>query len=103
MSSKNYFDIFAGLSGTTAVISSLGILRHLRPCVPQVTSRIGKGQWRIQGRGRGGPPSPLFLDKTEAKGPKKKLKAGPPLSQGLDDTSLPSPPPLSEGLDPPPP
>ena len=60
MSSENYFDIFAGLSGTTAVISSLAILRHLRPCVPQVTGRIGKGQWRIQGRGRGAAPPLIF-------------------------------------------
>jgi len=37
-SSKSYFDVFAGLSGTTAVIFLLAILS-----VPQVASRIGEG------------------------------------------------------------
>ena len=51
-------------------------------------------QWRIQGRGPGGPPPPpLFLDQTE--GQKKFFwetrPPPPPLSKGLDDR-VPSPP-----------
>ena len=44
-------------------------------------------QWRIQGRGPGGPSPPLFLDQNEAQRAEKNLfEAGvPPLSQGLDD------------------
>ena len=54
-------------------------------------------QWWIQGRGPGGPGSPLislFLDQTEAQMAEKKFFS---LSKGLDD--LPPTPPLSKGLD----
>ena len=53
-------------------------------------------QWRIQGRGS--PHTPyLFLDQTEAEGPKKNFWDRPPtLSKGLDDRA----PSLSQGLDP---
>ena len=47
-------------------------------------------QWRIQGRGPGG-PSLLFLDKTKARRAEKNiLETGSPLSQGPDDRPLPS-------------
>ena len=56
----------------------------------------GKMQWQIQGRGPGGgaPPSPLFLDQTEARRAGKFFffSPGPPLSQGLDDRPPPQPP-----------
>ena len=82
VSSKNCFDTFAGLSGTTAVIFSLAILRHLRPCVPHVTSRIGEGQWWIQGRGL--PPPPPYCYQAQAQRAENSfLKTGTPLSQGL--------------------
>ena len=81
VSSKN-FDIFAGLSGTTAVIFSLAILRHLRPCVPQVTSRIGEGQWQIQGGGAF-PPPPYCYQAEAQRAENSFLKTGTPLSQGL--------------------
>ena len=45
-------------------------------------------QWRIQGRGPGGPDPPLFLDQNEARRPEKWLPPSPPPS-------------LCEGLDPP--
>ena len=42
-------------------------------------------QWRIQGRGQGGPTPPLFLDQTEARRAEKNfLRPGPPLSESLD-------------------
>ena len=51
---------------------------------------MNKAQWRIQGRGQGDVPPPLFLDQTEARGAEKNFFGDPPpLSQGLDD-----PPPL---------
>ena len=57
-----------------------------------------RGQWRIQGKGPGGPSS-LLLDQMRPEGPKKIfLSPPPPLSQGLDDR--PAPRRLSEGLDP---
>ena len=40
-------------------------------------------QWRIQGRGPGGPAAPLFLDQTEAR---SRIFF---LSQGLDDRASP--------------
>ena len=57
-------------------------------------------QWRIQGRGPGGPGHPLFLDQTETRRAEKFFfgdRLPPPLSKGLDD---PDSPPLSQGLDP---
>ena len=54
---------------------------------------MNKAQWRIQGRGQGDlpPPTPLFLDQTEARGAEKKFFWRPsPLSQGLDDPPPPS-------------
>ena len=54
-------------------------------------------QWRIQGRGPGGPP-PLFLDQTKAQSVEKNFLetcSPPPLSKDLDDHS----PFLSQGLD----
>ena len=52
-------------------------------------------QWRIQGRGPGGPP-PLFLDQTEARRAENCFwRPPPPLSKGLDDRT----PTLSQGLD----
>ena len=55
-------------------------------------------QWRIQGRGPGGPGLPLFLDQTETRRAEKIFLGDrpPPLSNGLDDLD----PPLSQGLDP---
>ena len=56
-------------------------------------------QWRIQGRGPGGPGlPPLFLDQTKARRVEKNFwrPAPPPLSKGLDDRC----PFLSQGLDP---
>ena len=52
--------------------------------IPHYLNPILPPQWRIQGRGPGGPP-PLILDQT--KGRRKKLETGPPptLSRGLDD------------------
>ena len=48
-------------------------------------------QWRIQGRGPGGPP-PLFFDQNEARGAKKIFwDPALPLSQGLDDRTPPPP------------
>ena len=49
------------------------------------------------GTGPGGPPPPLLLDQTEARGARKFFfeSGAPPFSQGVDDR----PPPLSEGLD----
>ena len=43
-------------------------------------------QSRIQGRGSGGPGSPLFLDQTQAPRAEKSvfLETAPPLSEGLD-------------------
>ena len=68
----------------------------------------GRAQWRIQGRGPGGPTPPhthphLLLDQTEArKAEKKKFKTAPPyLMVWMTSPHPPSPPPLSEGLDPP--
>ena len=57
------------------------------------------GQWRVQGRGLGGPapPPPLFLDQTEARrAPKNSFGDRAPLFSGSDDCL--SPRPLSEGL-----
>ena len=53
-------------------------------------------QWRMQGRGPGGPGPPLFLDQTENIffGDRATI-----LSKGLNDRPLP-PPPSSQGLDP---
>jgi len=46
-------------------------------------------QWRIQGRGPGGPP-PLFFDQNEARRAKKIFwDTALPLSQGLDDRTPP--------------
>ena len=51
-------------------------------------------QWRIQGQGPGGPPSPpLSLDQTEARRDENKIFETPPL------LPPPPPPPLSKGLD----
>ena len=63
--------------------------------IPHYLNPILPPQWRIQGRGPGGPP-PLILDQT--KGRRKKLETGPPpiLSRGLDDRA----PLLSQGMDP---
>ena len=64
-----------------------------------VKKKKDTAQWRIQGRGPGGPP-PLIFDQNEARRTEKIfLGDRPPLSQGLDEP--PPPPPLSEGLDPP--
>ena len=54
-------------------------------------------QWRIQGRGQGGPgPPPLFLDQTEARRDEKSFFRRPtPLSKGLDNR--PPPPHLKVG------
>ena len=55
-------------------------------------------QWRIQGRGPGGPPPIIFRTKWGPRGRKNFFETGPPpLPHSLDDP----PPPLSEGLDPP--
>lgn len=51
-------------------------------------------QWRIQGKGLGGPGPPLCEDQTEAVGPKNFFGIPPPLSQGLDDRLSSPPPPL---------
>ena len=69
-----------------------------------------KYQWRIQGRGPGGPalppPSPpppatLFLDQTEARRVEKIFwRPGPSLSKGLDAPPPHPPPSLSRALDP---
>ena len=56
-------------------------------------------QWRIQGRGLGGPGLPLFLDQTETRRAEKNFfgyRPPPPPSKGLDDLE---PLPLSQGLD----
>ena len=55
-------------------------------------------QWRIQGRGPGGPPPSYFQTKLRREGSKKIFwrPAPPPLSKGLDDHS----PFLSQGLNP---
>ena len=46
--------------------------------------------WWIQGRSPGGPGPPYFSTKMRPEGPKKIfLETGPPLSQGVDDQSLP--------------
>ena len=47
---------------------------------------MGSIQWRIQGRGSGVGPPPLFLDQTEAQRAKKIFleTAQPPCSEGLD-------------------
>ena len=43
-------------------------------------------QWRIEGRGTGGPGPPLFLDQTEAQRAEIIFfETVPPLSQSLDD------------------
>ena len=59
-------------------------------------------QWRIQGRGPGG-PAPIFLNQTDARRAEKNFfgDRATPLSKGVDDRR-PSPPPnpLSRGLDP---
>ena len=57
-------------------------------------------KWRIQGRGPGGPPFPLFLEQNEARRAEKIFfeDRPSPLPQSLD--ALPPSPP-SEGLDPP--
>ena len=57
-------------------------------------------QWRIQGRGPGGPPFPLFLEQNEARRAEKIFfeDRPSPLPQSLD---APPPPPPSECLDPP--
>ena len=55
------------------------------------------GQWRIQGRGPGGPGPPLFLDQNEARrGEKHFFEAVPPYLRVWMTA-----PPLSESLDPP--
>ena len=47
-------------------------------------------QWRIQGRGPGGPGLPLFLDQTETRRAEKNFFGDrPPLSKGLDDLTPP--------------
>ena len=59
---------------------------------------MNKAQWRIQGRGQGDVPPPLFLDQTEARGAEKNFFGDPPppyLRVWM------TPPPFSEGLDPP--
>ena len=56
-------------------------------------------QWRIQGRGSGGPAPPFFLDQTEAQRAKRNFfwrQPPPPLSMGLYDRASA----LSQGLDP---
>ena len=69
-----------------------------------------RNQWRIQGRGLGGPSHPpphhpplMFRPKWGPKGQKKIIFWGrlPCLSYSLDDRLPPLLPPLSEGLDPP--
>ena len=47
---------------------------------------MGSIQWRIQGRGSGVRPPPLFLDQTEAQRAQKIFleTAHPPFSEGLD-------------------
>ena len=54
-----------------------------------------QGQWRIQGRGPGGPGPPLFFDQNETRRAEKNFfgdRPPPrPLSQGLDDRSRPPP------------
>ena len=55
---------------------------------------MDRDQWRIRGRGPGG-PFPLFLDQTEVRRAENKFWDRPPLSHGLDDRP---PPPFSEGL-----
>ena len=56
-------------------------------------------QWRIQGRGPGGPGPPLFFDQNEARRTEKNFFGDrAPLISGC---GWPVPPPLSEGLDPP--
>ena len=39
---------------------------------------MNKAQWRIQGRGQGDVPPPLFLDQTEARGAEKNFFGDPP-------------------------
>ena len=62
---------------------------------------LGATAVAVQGKGPGGPGSPLFLDQTEAQKAEKHFWDQDPLHQGLDDRPPPTPPPLSEGLDPP--
>ena len=50
-----------------------------------------RGQWRIQGKGPGGPPLLTFRPKWGPKGRKNFFGASPPLSQGLDDAPPPTP------------
>ena len=52
-------------------------------------------QWRIYGRGQGGPPPPVFLDQTGAQRAEKVFwETALPLFQGLDDR-IPPPPLIS--------
>ena len=69
------------------------------PLDPSMVVIVGPLQWRIQGRGLGGPGPPLIVRPNRGpRGPKNFFwRPGLPLSQGLDDRAAP----LSEGLDPP--
>lgn len=64
-------------------------------CVHPSMYKVPDLQWRIQGKGPGGPGPPLCEDQTEAVGPKNFFGVPPPpLSQGLDDRLSSPPPPL---------
>ena len=51
-----------------------------------------RSQWRIQGRGQGGPPPPYFSTKMRPEGPNTIFwgTGPPPLSEGLDDRPPPT-------------
>ena len=64
-------------------------LNFIQFCAEVITGCV---QWRIQGRGTGGPPPSLFLDQNEARWAEKNFfEATPPtpLSQGVDDRGPP--------------
>ena len=79
---------------------SFGEISVLDEVGATVKSCTRHAQWRIQGRGPGGPGLPLFLDQTETRRAEKKFFSRPPPSPYLRVwmTGL---PPLSKGLDPP--
>ena len=79
------------------LLKSACFFEAFQPDIPHYFNPILPPQWRIQGRGPGGPP-PLILDQTEAqRAEEKKLETDPPptLSRGLDDRA----PLLSQGMD----